>query len=330
MNSTSIETGPLIDYDKVAISSPYKKISWPSRILRKIINAKARKPFPATVVESPETNGLSRARGLAKIGYSILVVSTHPTQGEIIRELDLIGEDPVFRDRELGVPETPKHYKWWHKVGGRLTGISVFAVSNEDSALYFNNPPDEKDKKERAKYNRKLTMYSRLLRKAGRRFVAKHPEEREKYKSNPLRRKRIDQMALAENYFDNAVRIIHQGGTNLIYVQGGRRPFLGTITQAVSKIIERANKQEDKRYAIMTMGVAIYNENGEEIEDYGDPDITGYNEGLEYVFTAGATDTATEFQKEAERRGLTWDELLLDKLRAVSSRNYLPKETSQP
>ncbi len=329
MHSASIETGPL-DGNEVIVSSPYKRISWPSRILRKIAGAKARKSFPATVVELPETNGLSRARELAKIGYSILVVSTHPTQGEIIRELDVIGEDPVLGDRELGVPETPKHYKWWHGIGGKSAGISVFPVSNEDSVAYFKTPPDEKDKKERAKYNRKLAMYNRLLKKAGKRFVAKHPEEREKYKSNPAMQKRISRKALTEIYLDNTVHIMDQGGANLIYVQGGRRPFLGAITPAVSKIIERANEQKVKRYAITTMGVAIYDENGEEIEDYGDPAITGYNEGLEYVFTVGVTDTTTEFQKEAKKRGLTWDELLLDKLRAVSSRNYQPREVKLP
>ena len=319
---STIETGPS-EGNEAIVSSPYKTISWPSYILRRIAGPIARHFLPTEVVELSETTGLSRVRKLAKMGYGSLFYSTHPTQGEIPRELDVIGEDPVLGDREIGIPETPKHYKWWHNIGGRLAGIFVFPVSNEDSVAYFANPPDEKDEKQMAKYKRKSAMYQRILKKAGKRYVAKHPEAKKSYESKP---KLIGQMALAENYLDNAVCILDEGGTDLIYVQGGRRPFLGTITQAMSRVIERANKKGVKRYTLTAIGVVIKDENGKEIEDYGDPAITGYNKGRKYVFIVGATDTATEFQEEAERRSLTLDELVSEKLKAVSPPSYQPRE----
>lgn len=295
---------------------PYQAIPWQSRLLRKTAGFAVTLILPAEVISSEE--GLPTVRKQAKKGWGVKLYSTHPTQGEIPRQLAMIGRDPILRDRELLVPETLEHYAPWHSNKGGWVRIAVCPIMTWDSMRYFATPPNKEDKKQLAKYEEKKALAKQILEEAGKQYI----EYLKSLAEDDPRRKQLDecksdlmkagQKGLSKILIDGQVQTLRQGNTILGYVQGGRRPYLGTITPAISTLIKATNEADVTNYTLAPMGVEI-----EGVEDYGNPAVTGYNYGKRYIFRVGRAYTSKEFQEEARHRKLTLDQLAREELSLV-------------
>ena len=115
--------------------------------------------------------------------------------------------------------------------------------------------------------------------------------------------------------------MLNSGGSVLLYPQGGRRSSLEGITDAVSTLINRTNRYGIDKFAIMFTGAGIRG-----IKRYDDKSIRGLNLGSVYELTIGRTLTKAELLEEASERGIGIDQFVLEELRLVVPKSYLPRD----
>lgn len=302
-------------------SSVYQPIPWRAYALRRIASAVTTILLPKRVLD-PSENGLTKAKQLAEQGYGSVFFATHPSQGEIPRLLTVFGGDPVLGHRPVIVPETAKHYEDWHNGKGKWARITVSPITGEDSIEYFAASPKEGGKKEKKKYERRKATYEQMLDEARERYMRENPAAKRLFRLKP---DLAGPMALAEYYLEDQTCVLKEGGIALIFVQGGRRPYLEDITKAVSKLIERTNKEKVDKFTLTAVGVEIKG-----VTDYADASIRGYNVRQQYLFTIGETDISEEFQQEARNRKLTLDQLAREKLGLVIPPTYRPPKKPEP
>ncbi len=306
-----------------AIANPTNTIPWSAYAARRAISFLSTPIIPKKILDS-SADGLSRAKELALEGYGNVFLASHPGQGEIPRLLTLFAEDPILGRKELGIPESVEHIKGWHS--NKLTRITVFPIPTEASVEYFaTKPPLGTDKKELAAYEkmlRKKAAYEQMLREAALEYTTKHPEKPRKDI------KRAGQVVLLENCLDGETELLRRNGMVLIFLQGSRYPYLETITNAVSMLVNRTNRAGFDKYTLTAIGVGIQDKQGKDLTDYTDAAVAGYNIRRRYTFNVGRTFTCLEYQQEAQKSGLTLDELALKQLGLVVPAGYrAPRKT---
>lgn len=181
----------------------------------------------------------------------------HFSKGEPPRAISLIAKDPVLGNRRMVIPIGAHQYKHWYDPLVRMTGINLYTLSTDDTVQY----------------------------------VEDHPQKRKKYEAILEPRRRI---ALLNRYLTAGVEALSEGGNVLLFLQGGRRPFLEGETEAVEALMRKASHEKVERFAFMFIGAGIPG-----VLDYGDKSVIGNNWGREYEFTIGETSTAVEFILEA-------------------------------
>lgn len=259
----------------------YKTISVVNRACRVFTDFVTKPFFKVGITNS---NGLSRSKELAKQGYGNLFAGNHFSLGDPPREIIVITSDPVLQNREMLTPFGIHQIKFGYRTLARMMGITICPVVNDDTLKY----------------------------------IEKHPEKALKFQDALTREGSTN--LLGEYLKKQAPRVLKEGGSVLLYPQGGRRSYLENLSNAISTLFNRTTRYGINKFAITFLGIGIKG-----VETYEDKTIEGLNIGKSYELKMGSTSTKEEFIKEAEQRGLTLDQLALEKLGLVVPQTYRPR-----
>ncbi|GEM_PF-6273789 len=259
----------------------YKTIPVANRAFR-VFTDFVTKPFFKVKVTNPD--GLSRARELAKQGYGNLFVGNHLSLGDPPREIITITNDPVLQDREMLTPFGIQQIKFGYRTLARMMGITICPLVNDDTLKY----------------------------------IAEHPKKAPKFQ-HALTKEGSAEL-LSGYLIKQTPRVLREGGSVLLYPQGGRRSYLENLSNAFSTLINRTTRYGVDKFAITFMGIGM-----KDTETYEDETIKGLNIGSCYELKMEGTLTKEDFIKEAKQRGLTLDQLALEKLGLVVPPAYRPR-----